>query len=94
MTEITSAMTHVPASQTNEDRLFVNWRPISSAPRDGTDILIAIENDGVYFGWNYIDGDIWTYSDINYPGDTICEVPETKVLGWMPIPTLPKEKII
>jgi hypothetical protein len=82
-------------AQTNEDRLAVNWRPISSAPRDGTEILIAIEGDGVHMGWNHGPELLWIYHDIFYPTDSmLCGTTEDKILGWFPIPTPPKEKII
>lgn len=68
-----------------------NWRPICSAPKD-KDVLIALK-DGVYIGW-YSLKDIWSYSDVNYQKDTICDISETKILGWLPIPDPPKEKIV
>jgi len=67
-----------------EDRM--TWKPISSAPRDGTDILIYDAGTGSYEVSSY-----WTdtprYWDGNW-GDGEYEHTPTH---WMPLPEPPKE---
>lgn len=59
------------------------WRPIKTAPRDGSRILVYNEVTGAYSS-NFEDGHyplrFWDYEGIWFP----------TVTHWMPIPEAPK----
>ena len=67
------------------------WLPMSSAPRDGAEVLIA-DVDSVVIAewidvgpymrcWRYGAEDRWGY------------VPDERALGWMPVPPTPTAKV-
>jgi len=63
------------------------WRPISTAPRDGTSILAAYDlNDGSFeplVVW-------WSAGDPRYPWrSTGIGFPESRIVYWKDIPMLP-----
>lgn len=69
-----------------EDRM--TWKPISSAPRDGTEIWAYNGEQGVM---RWIEGDgwaLWIWAD-----DLLSEVdPDPRQpTHWMPLPEPPKE---
>lgn len=82
---------------TNVDFFFISWRPISSAPKEQF-ILLAIlptddESMNVVLAWYDILGRRWVYVDPSIDSNTYT-IEENDILGWHPIPTPPKEKII
>lgn len=72
------------------------WQPIETAPRDGTEILIAFEGIGVrQVSWQDPYGDnndyaIWCVSDNKNGPYPLRGYSEGDELGWMPLPPPPK----
>ncbi len=74
------------------------WRPIASAPKDGTRVLAVVrateqgpaEVDVVRWGRPTPHGEeCWVASDSNH--DCVIVYAETELVFWMPLPsTLPK----
>jgi len=77
----------------------MQWRPIDSAPRDGTHILLKFGVDGPVVGgcWDYIGCGDWESGqvDVRYwmtdDDLIIIEDPSTEPTHWMPLPSLPQE---
>lgn len=74
------------------------WRPIETAPRDGTFILVALtgREDGAEVVEAYWpkDADDWwlaSTSPGDWIGDAIHEVMHGTITHWMPLPSFPKE---
>jgi hypothetical protein len=72
----------------------LQWLPMSSAPRDGTRILVTIrsveqgpaEVDVAYWAWaDHAGADGWRASD-SQPGAVIAYA-EPELMCWMPMPT-------
>ena len=64
------------------------WRPIETAPKDGSDILLAHPDGSMVVGWwreNGLHGRVSGWSD----GDNFAM---TWPSHWMPIPAAPEEK--
>ena len=63
------------------------WRPIESAPRDGTRVLlwIAVSGTAPWAETAEFDGDEWWRND----GDEICG--ENSPTHWQPVPPAPKD---
>lgn len=68
------------------------WRPIASAPKDGTEVLGCFafkKSDGSYgIGWvadGYLDGDGWVFASFPLDADEYS-APNY----WMPLPTPPQ----
>lgn len=65
------------------------WQDISTAPRDGTDIVACSARlvDGAYrIGWvadGYLDGDCWVFGSIDVDADEYSEPTH-----WMPTPAV------
>ena len=63
----------------------MNWQPIETAPRDGTEILVIESAGGCYVAnWQSLDGWVWAYDNMDGP---TC----TNPTHWMPLPEPPKE---
>ena len=64
------------------------WRPIETAPKDRTEVLLfnANEEPSVYAGFYEPDGGYWSYSE-SLIQDIVGESPATH---WMPLPELPE----
>ena len=61
------------------------WRPTDSAPKDGTDILLAWKNsDDIVIAWWNATGWTWHEAPTVYASDE-CR-------GWLPLPPLPEEE--
>lgn len=82
---------------------FAGWNPISTAPRDGTHIILAFGQDGVMEGW-WDDNDPgpypWKFLDRGAPGSTGYAAGgfingSREVRGgpthWQPLPSPPAE---
>jgi hypothetical protein len=69
----------------------MNWQPIDTAPKDGTDILVACGPNGdPMFGVAYWAFGAWRlWWDVEKPG-TIAN-PHTWPTLWAPLPTLPEQ---
>jgi hypothetical protein len=73
------------------------WRPIESAPKDGTPILVAFKNKGVFqvfwseepFGPGI---GAWCVTDCKYEDRPLRGYSEGAELGWMPLPTPPSSE--
>lgn len=71
------------------------WNDMKTAPMDGTDVLVCIED-----GWDgapyYTQGDSSTAYYEAVDSEWVCssqgEILEFKPTHWMPIPELPKSK--
>ena len=64
----------------------IEWRPMDTAPRDGTEVLLLTSHEGVKIRYWYGDdeGEWWQSDDAGY----ICH--EENAVAWMPIPPIPK----
>jgi len=70
---------------TELDHLTVSkLRPMSEAPRDGTEILITIKN-GVVFYIVYWDSESWV-------GDDGIGISDSNIDGWIPMPIYKPER--
>ena len=72
--------------------LMSEWKDISDAPRDGSQILVCYkfrEQQEQYVSQAVvsldISHDVW---EITYD----CSIPESAIIGWMPLPNPPKKK--
>jgi hypothetical protein len=72
----------------------INWRPIKTAPRDGTVILIYNENwmDGTVFPAYWDDEPL--DEDFNWHGidGSHISIEDDAPTHWRPLPPPPKEK--
>lgn len=80
---------------------MTDWQPISTAPKDGTPVIVAVPTkdlDGFHVGEAYYDpenyegGDWWWagtgYGD--YHGGPISDINFHQPSHWMPLPAPPK----
>lgn len=77
------------------------WQPIETAPRDGTDIIILVDNMAIqgYFHtpkdipvhatWIRRDGR-WEYITLESHGCGCCSSYDPPPTHWMPLPEPPK----
>jgi len=76
-----------------EDR---QWRPLETAPRDGTRILVYFKRHGwLTAAWTSPENssfEIWCVDDFKFGPYAIRGYIETDVLGWMPLPEPPAER--
>ena len=72
----------------------INWRPTSVLPETKDDILLAIIDGRMEFGYYSAKSSTWFYN-VKFRYDTAgYSIPEKNILGWLPLPLPPKEKII
>ena len=64
------------------------WKPIETAPRDGTSILVFTDR-GV-FEATFVS--YWEFAVANYHGCLCCSGRGDNPTHWMPLPEPPKEK--
>ena len=62
------------------------WLSIEIAPKDGTDILLYVQGEGVIQGW-YDDG--WKYITLDYHGCGCCCGERDVPTHWQPLPPKP-----
>lgn len=77
-----------PVTPQSPDETFGSWRPIETAPKDGTVILVP---GGIGY-WrerlNHWETEGWhTLTGFDYPGKPI----QWKLDHWMPMPTIPAQ---
>ena len=71
----------------------MEWRPIESAPKDGTPVL-AVRNDEIIIAYWHRDQyamkprPYWHGTDKHYRGATFCR--QNPIAHWMPLPAPPK----
>ena len=73
----------------------MNWQPIETAPKDGTQILLCQENWGPWVGWwGTHDGgrDDWWFLDpsVDSRDKLNCWLLTSGPTHWMPLPEPPK----
>lgn len=67
----------------------MNWRPIETAPRDGTKILLYMKIGLMYVG-SYSKGQIYFHIDPeNYHWRSVCCDRYGGPTHWMPLPSPP-----
>jgi hypothetical protein len=73
-------------------RAAMEWRPIETAPRDGTEVVGSawwIMDDGAYrLGWmaeGYLCGDRWAFASFDLNEDEY-----SKPTHWKPLPAAPE----
>jgi len=62
------------------------WRPISTAPRDETEILVWWSDRVAIASWN-LECQNWQ----EYPDGDFEDIAGEEVTHWMPLPDAPKE---
>jgi hypothetical protein len=72
---------------------MMNWQPIDTAPKDGTDILVACgPNDDPMFGVAYWDKGVWRlWWDVGPTRWGDKNRPHTWPTLWAPLPPLPEQ---
>jgi hypothetical protein len=71
------------------------WRPIETAPKDGTDILLYVQEEITSGSWSErksFDGrDIscWVYAELDEHGCGCCSDKGEPPTHWMPLPDPP-----
>lgn len=86
------------------------WQPMSTAPRDGSEILICVLRYGVaalfHVAYDQDGGEngAWVPCGLGLSGPDFhreCEIPsgepplfKYRIVSWMPLPTLPKKETI
>jgi hypothetical protein len=68
------------------------WRPIETAPRDGTQILLVGGDKEVFMGywaWNGVGR--FTDSVRGWVGHELGYVQDHDLIGWMPLPEPPED---
>lgn len=63
---------------------LTTWRPMESAPRDGTRFIANIHGEPILIFWSEVHG---------YPWEVVCDcdgihLPERAPLGWLPLPAV------
>ncbi len=66
----------------------MNWQPIETAPKDGTDILVY-NDDGHVYEARY-DYDKWRFATADQHGCGCCAGYDDAPTHWMPIPDKPE----
>lgn len=73
----------------------LGWRPITSAPKDGTHVLLAgLAHGRAVIGYYWTDGDLgerepkWVYA----LSSVMPRVSGPKPTHWMPLPALPSSR--
>ena len=65
------------------------WKPIDTAPKDGTYVLVY-NNDGYVYDANY-DGGKWRFASADQHGCGCCSGDYDRPTHWMPLPDKPEE---
>ena len=77
-------------------REISGWQPIETAPKDGTEILVAFRRHGVKsVQWGTpegMDNPIWCVDDHKLGPFPMRGVSTRDELGWMPLPAPPEGK--
>jgi len=77
-----------------ESEWIAGWRPIETAPRDGTEILVDFGRCGIHsVAWCEAASGItiWCVDDRKFGPYALRGYVETDVKGWMPLPAPPAE---
>jgi len=72
----------------------MKWQTIDTAPKDGTHILLYVEDQGIVEGWWYPadwhgDGGWWDYITLSAHGCGCCQSYDDNPTFWMPMPDMP-----
>ncbi len=69
----------------------MNWKPIESAPKDGTKILLYYpdEENAITSGWWEEDRKIWNPIALPYHGCGCCGENNSEPTHWMELPNIP-----
>ncbi|MDZ7711723.1 MAG: MazG-like family protein [Rhodovibrio sp.] len=71
-------------------RTEADWRPIATAPRDGTQILICPESEAPFVGyWAHVGR--FTSTPEMWLGHHLGAHKDHDILGWMPLPAPPTD---
>jgi len=62
------------------------WRPIETAPKDGSEVLVICSNNEQFVGYRYNDAPYFCYAVNRDRGRFFCEPTH-----WMPLPSPPKD---
>ena len=81
MSEVALAATHELASKLREQ---TRWKPIETAPMDGTDFVIYVSDN------DYIDVGCWAMQHGGFLTTDSVFVPKHRVSHWMPLPAMPE----
>ncbi|CAH1205756.1 hypothetical protein PAECIP111893_02410 [Paenibacillus plantiphilus] len=72
----------------------MKWKPIDTAPKDGTSILVLNNDKYVYEArydedsWNKCK---WKFASADQHGCGCCSGDDDEPTHWMPLPQMPKE---
>jgi hypothetical protein len=68
----------------------MNWQPIETAPRDGTHILVLMEDAMIEAWWDttYGTGE-WDCVSVSRHGCGCCSSENDEPTHWMPLPARP-----
>jgi len=69
----------------------MNWQPIETAPRDGTNILVLMEGVVIEASWQ--GSGYWVVSCVSSHGCGCCGSDNEEPTHWMPLPAAPKGEI-
>jgi hypothetical protein len=67
--------------------VFMPWKPIDTAPRNGEEIVVAYRrprNGAVIVSLSYFDGEEWRWSEASEQDEILCagDIP----FAWVPLP--------
>jgi hypothetical protein len=72
---------------------MTNWQPIETAPKDGTHILLLVENKAIegWYGYSELSKvHKWKVVELPIHGCGCCSCENDNPTGWTPLPEPPK----
>lgn len=64
---------------------MTEWQPISTAPKDGTEIIVFRNDAGVFCAFFHEETECW------FSADGLDDITDDMPTHWMPLPPPPQE---